>query len=58
MALTKPKVEFTERQVQYLEQMFPEIVGDASTSHSEYLVQSGKRTVVNFLRSKLQKERP
>lgn len=58
MSTQKPQVEFTERQVQYLEKMFPEHVGDASTTHPEFLIQSGKRTVVAFLRSKLQKERP
>uniref|UniRef100_A0AAU6W1X2 Ribonuclease E n=4 Tax=unclassified bacterial viruses TaxID=12333 RepID=A0AAU6W1X2_9VIRU len=48
--------EFTERQIEYLERMYPEITGDASTSHETFLVQSGKRTVVRHLRSLLTKE--
>lgn len=53
-----PKVEFTERQLQYLERMFPEMVSDANTTHAEFLVQSGKRVVVKHLRNLMQKEQP
>lgn len=54
----QPKVEFTERQLLYLERMYPEIVGDANTSHEEFLIQAGKRVVVKHLRSLMQKEQP
>lgn len=51
------KPEFTERQIAYLERLYPEVLGTASTSHAEFLIQTGKRTVVNHLRSLLQKEK-
>lgn len=47
--------EFTERQLEYLERLFPEIVGDASTSHAAFLIQSGKRIVVKHLAGLRQK---
>lgn len=48
--------EFTERQIAYLERLFPEVVGDASTSHESFLIQSGKRIVVKHLSGLRQKE--
>lgn len=48
--------EFTERQIEYLERLFPEVVGDASTSHATFLIQSGKRIVVKHLAGLRQKE--
>lgn len=52
------KVKFTEQQVAYLERMYPEVPGNACTSHAEFLFNAGKRSVVRFLRDNMQKDRP
>ncbi|QQO90798.1 hypothetical protein [Pseudomonas phage Misse] len=56
MSVKPEKVEFTRRQLDYLERMFPEFVGGEQTTHAQYLLHSGKRQVVLHIRQQLQKD--
>lgn len=48
-------VEFTPRQVAYLERMFPEVISSATTAEAEMRHRGGQRSVVAFIKSKVQK---
>jgi hypothetical protein len=58
MKPTQLKVEFTKRQLDYLDRMFPEHVGTPDTSHEKFLFHAGQRNVVAALKHLQQKEQP
>ena len=49
------KVEFTERQLAWLEQTFPEVNASASTPSDEIRWNLARRSVIHEIRSRVQK---
>lgn len=51
------KVEFTQRQLDWLDRQFPEVAATATTSKRELLWGVARRSVVRELRERLTKQR-
>lgn len=47
------KVLFSREQYEHLNKTFPEILGTANTKPEEFYIQSGKRTIVEYIRSRM-----
>lgn len=55
MADTKhQRVTFTRQQIEYLERVYPEVVGSHETTEAEYRYRAGQRSVLLFLRGREQ----
>lgn len=50
-------VEFTPRQMQWLEQAFPEVTMPANATNKEVRWALARRSVIHEIRSRVQKER-
>lgn len=48
----RQQITFTRTQVEYMQKMFPEIVGTASTPLNELQWRSAQRSVIAFLASR------
>lgn len=57
--MTEPlgKVEFTPRQLAWLEQAFPEVTATANATNDEIRWALARRSVIHEIRTRLQKER-
>lgn len=51
------KVEFTQKQMDFLEKQFPEQVGTPQTTDAQLRYWSGQRSVIAVLRTRVQTER-
>jgi hypothetical protein len=56
MKPTQQKVEFTQRQLEFLDKMFPEHVGTPDTTPERFMYHAGQRNVVASLKQYAQKE--
>lgn len=52
------RVEFTRQQIEYLNKMFPEVAGTASTTDAELRYRSGQRSVIKALETRVADTRP
>lgn len=57
MAQPQGKVEFTPRQLDWLENAFPEVTATASTTNEEIRWALARRSVIHEIRTRIQKER-
>lgn len=49
----EPKIYFSREQYEYLAKIFPEVLGTENTTHADFLVHTGKRQVVHFIKSRV-----
>lgn len=47
------RIMFSREQYEYLNKTFPEIIGTANTKPEEFYIQSGKRSVLELIRSRM-----
>ena len=43
------KINFTRQQVEFINRHFPEVIGNAETTHEELRFRQGQRSVVAFI---------
>lgn len=47
------EVKFTRQQYEYLNRIFPELIGNANTTEAELRVQQGQRRVVQHIKERV-----
>lgn len=52
------RVNFTRLQVEYLNKMYPEVVGNATTTEAEMRYRQGQRSVIAFLMTRTAEQSP